>query len=244
MAIDLSKISSLVNSYSTPNAKSTTNNLGTNFAEYLLQSTNTISNNTMSAPAIASSLQLNVNDTTSSNNAIVQALQGTSTSSLNALFNQSSIEPSNTSDLFSTLLDSSTSSNSTSTTDLFNSLLSSGSSNSSTALYDVMSSSTNTDSTNTTASGIDASHMTDQFNVLSAAQSKLQANLDDYKTRNENHMSGAVQQRIAEMSKNVSVLQSYIQDKIAEKATNNSLINQLQANSNNALATIQAKTLS
>lgn len=89
-----------------------------------------------------------------------------------------------------------------------------------------------TTSSDTFASALQSNFLATQMSMLSAAQANLSKNLEDYQSRNANDSSDAVQLRIAEMTSNVSKVSSYLQEKMAEqKSTNQSLMTQLQSNS-------------
>lgn len=216
MSIDISKISSLLNPSSNPTVNTKTNNYSINFSEYLL---NSLSAQTTTVDDLSSAFSINLNDTASLKGSFEQALKSNSTTDITQLLNLYTGQQ-NTNTL-SNLLGASSSSSA-----LWNDLFTSQSSQTS-ALQTVYNSSSTED---TITDALQSNFLSKQMNLMQTAYNTLQKNLDDYKNRNVGIETEAVKNRIAEMTRNVSALQTYMQEKLTEKATNESLMNELTAN--------------
>ena len=217
MSIDITKISSLVNQLSNTSGTTKSNTYSIDFAEYLKDSM-TSSNNTTIANDFSSIFQLNLNDNDTLKSTIEQALKSNTTDVtqlLNLYKNQQNMTT------YMNVLGGNSSSSAT-WNDLFNTQ-----SSQTAALQTYNSSSTTED---TIANALQSNFLSKQMNLMQTAYNKLQSNLEDYKERNAGIETDAVKNRIAEMTKNVSAIQTYMQEKLEEKASNQSLLNQLNAN--------------
>ncbi len=212
MSIDISKVSSLLNQISNPSVTTKTNNYSIDFAEVLMDSLSS-QKNTTTVNDLSNAFQMNLNDTASLKGTIEQTLKSNSTTGLFGGVNSTSSPTWN--DLF-TSQSSQTSALQT--------------------LYSPSSSSTPND---TISDALQSNFLSKQMNLMQTAYNKLQANLDDYKNRNAGFETEAFKNRIAEITKNVSTVQTYMQEKLAEKSTNESLKNQI--NTNGQLASINFK---
>ena len=220
MSIDIAKVSSLLNQISSPSVNTKTNNNSIDFAQYLLNSMSS-PNKTNTVNDFSSAFQLNINDTASLKASIEQTLKSNSTTDITHLLNLYTSQR-NTTNPTENLWGVNNSSQAN-----WNDLFTSQSSQTS-ALQTLYSSSSTTEDTITDA--LQSNFLSKQMNLMQTAYNKLQANLDDYKLRNAGSETEAVKNRISEMTKNVSAIQTYMQEKLAEKATNESLRNQLNAN--------------
>lgn len=220
MSIDIAKVSSLLNQISSSSANTNTNNYSVDFAQYLLNSMSSQSKTT-TVNDLSSAFQLNINDTASLKTTIEQALKSNSTTDITQLLNLYTNQR-NTMNSLSNLWDANNSSQVN-----WNDLFTSQSSQTSTLQTLYSSSSTPEDSI---TDALQSNFLSKQMNLMQTAYNKLQANLEDYKQRNVGIETEAVKNRIAEMTRNVSAVQTYMQDKLTEKATNESLMNELNAN--------------
>ena len=228
MSMDITKISSLVNQLSNTSSSTKSNSYSVNFAEYLMNSMSTSSNNSLSANDLSSIFHVNINDTANLKSTIEQALKSNTTTDVTQLLNLYTNQQ-NMNTYLNVL--GSNSSSSTSWNDLFTTQ------SSQTDALQTYSSSSTTEDTITNA--LQSNFLSKQMNLMQTAYNKLQANLEEYKERNAGIETDAVKNRIAEMTKNVSAIQTYMQEKLTEKASNESLLNQL--NANGQLASINFK---
>ncbi len=194
MSINLSTLYSVTNSQTQNSTKLSplTSSYKTSFADYLLQSTQSTSKNTI-GDDIAAALSININDTSGLRSTFDNVLNNSKATDLSAIYEQLLNPTGSTSSNYSP--------NDTSSSDTF-------------------------------ASALQSNFLATQLSMLSAAQANLSKNLDDYQSRNAHDSSDSVQLRITEMTSNVSKVSSYLQEKMAEqKSTNQSLMTQLQSNS-------------
>ncbi len=208
MSIDITKVSSMFNQLSTPNATKTNNN-SVNFAEYLMNTlssqNNSITNN------VSSVFPGTINDMDSLKSTIGQALKSNQTTDLPTLFNSYNGNERNTNSL-SNLLGTNSSSSS-----IWNDLFMSQSSQTS-ALQTLYSSSSTTD--DTISNALQTNFLSTQMKVMQTAYDKLQQNLEEYKERNIGIETDAIKIRIGEMSKNVSAVQTFMQEKLPRENGN------------------------
>jgi len=228
MSIDITKVSSLLNQLNNTSSTTKSNSYSVDFAEYLMNSMAASSNNSLSANDLSSMFQVNINDNATLKSTIEQALKSNSVTDITQLLN-------NTNNLNTYSLSNLLGANSSSPV-AWNDLLTSHSSQS-TALQTLYSNSSITG--DTISNALQTNFLSKQMSLMQTAYNKLQANLEDYKERNAGIETDAVKNRIAEMTKNVSTLQTYMQEKLTEKASNESLLNQL--NANGQLASINFK---
>ena len=221
MSIDISKVSSLLNQIPNPTVTTKANNYSINFAEVLMNSLSS-QKNTTNVNALSDAFQMNLNDTAALKETVEQALKSNSTMDITQLLNLYTNQG-NKNSLSNLWGAGANSTSSTSWNDLFTSQSSQTS-----ALQTLYSSSSTLD--NTISDALQSNFLSKQMNLMQTAYNKLQANLDDYKNRNAGIETEAVKNRIAEMTKNMSTVQTYMQEKLTEKATNESLRNQLNAN--------------
>lgn len=217
MSIDITKVSSLLNQLSNIPTSTKTNNYSVEFADYLMNSM-TSQKNTTTVNDLSSVFPVNINNTSTISSTIEQALKSNSTIDITQLLNLYSNQQNTNSNVWG-----GNSSSSLAWNDLFTTQ-----SSQTAALQTLYSSSSSTDNTITDA--LQSNFLSKQMNIMQTAYNKLHANLEDYKERNVGIDTEAVKNRINEMTKNVTTLQTYMQEKLAEKATNESLVNQLNAN--------------
>lgn len=217
MSIDITKVSSLLNQLSNTPTSTKTNNYSVDFAEYLMNSM-TSQKNTTTVNDLSSVFPVNINNTSTISSTIEQALKSNSTIDITQLLNLYSNQQNTNSNVWG-----GNSSSSLAWNDLFTTQ-----SSQTAALQTLYSSSSSTD--NTITDTLQSNFLSKQMNIMQTAYNKLHANLEDYKERNVGIDTEAVKNRINEMTKNVTTLQTYMQEKLAEKATNESLVNQLNAN--------------
>ena len=218
MSIDITKVSSLLNQLSNTPTSTKTNNYSVEFAEYLMNSM-TSQKNTTTVNDLSSVFPVNINNTSTISSTIEQALKSNPTTDITQLLNLYSNQQNTNSNVWG-----GNSSSSLAWNDLFTTQ-----SSQTAALQTLYSSSSSTDNTITDA--LQSNFLSKQMNIMQTAYNKLHTNLEDYKERNVGIDTEAVKNRINEMTKNVTTLHTYMQEKLAEKATNESLVNQLNANS-------------
>ena len=213
MTINVSSITSILNQLQTSATTTTQNDYSTQFADYLSEALSTSSSsNAIDASSIASYLQQAVNGTTSTDITSLLNSGNTNSSSIEALLSSSSATSSSTDSALASLyrlLDSSSTTNTTNSS--FDSLLTT---NSSTSLEALLNGSSTSTSSSSLMSGFESAFKSAQMKNMQAAYAKLQSNLDDFKNRNADVATDAVQSRIKEMTQNVQTVQNYIQSNL------------------------------